>query len=73
MGNCDKCGHPETVYCSILFWVCCIRERRQLIEELRWLGIDNVLLKVLLGNGSRQSRLKILFKCLKKTVVMDII
>ncbi len=32
------------------------RERFQLIQELGWLGVDKISLKVLLGNGSRQSR-----------------
>ncbi len=39
------------------------RERFQLIQELGWVGVDNISLKVLLGNRSRQSRVhEILFK-----------
>ncbi len=68
--KCDKCGELETVIlieCSAYE-----RERFQLIQELGWLGVDNISLKVLLGNGLRQSRVhEILFKYLKNTGTID--
>ncbi len=45
-----------------------------LMQELGRLGVDNISLKVLLGSGSRQSRVHyILFKYLKNTGTIDII
>ncbi len=66
-GKCDKCGELETVMHILFECPAYERERFQLIQELGWLGVDNISLKVLLGNGSRQSRVhEILFKYLKK-------
>ncbi len=42
------------------------------MQELWRLGVDDISLKVLLGNGSRQSRVhEILFKYLKNTGTID--
>ncbi len=42
------------------------------MQELGRLGVDNISLKALLGNGSRQSRVhEILFKYLKNTGTID--
>ncbi len=55
-GKCDKCGQLETVM-HIIFECCAYeRERVQLMQELGRLGVDDISIKVLLGNGSRQSR-----------------
>ncbi len=55
-GKCDKCGEFETVMHILFECPAYERERFQLIQELGWLGVDKISLKVLLGNGSRQSR-----------------
>ncbi len=57
-----------------IIFECCAyeRERVQLIQELGRLGVDDISLKVLLGNGSRQSRVHdILFKYLKNTGTVE--
>ncbi len=63
----------ETVM-HILFECCAYeRERVQLMQELGRLGVDDISLKVLLGNGSRQSRVhEILFKYLKNKRTIDV-
>ncbi len=55
-GKCDKCGPLETVMHIIFECSAHERERVQLMQELGRLGVDDISLKVLLGNGSRQSR-----------------
>ncbi len=71
-GKCDKCGELETVVHILIECSAYERERFQLIQELCWLGVDNISLKVLLGNGLRQSRVhEILFKYLKNTGTID--
>ncbi len=55
-GKCDKCGEFETVMHILFECPAYERERFQLIQELGWLGVDKISLKVLLGNGSTQSR-----------------
>ncbi len=43
------------------------------MQELGRLGVDDISLKVLLGNGSRQSRVhEILFKYLKNTGTIEV-
>ncbi len=57
-----------------IIFECCAyeRERVQLIQELGRLGLDDISLKVLLGNVSRQSRVhELLFKYLKNTGTTD--
>lgn len=51
VGNYNKCGDPETGKHIIFECDAYERERLQLIQELGWLGTDNVSLKLLLGNG----------------------
>ncbi len=72
-GKCDKCGLLETVM-HIIFECCAYeRERVQLMQELGRLGVDDISLKVLLGNGSRQSRVhEILFKYQKNKETIDV-
>ncbi len=71
-GKCDKCGEFETVMHILFECPAYERERFQLIQELGWLGVDKISLKLLLGNGSRQSRVnEILFKYLKNTGTID--
>ncbi len=68
----DKCGEFETVMHILFECPAYERERFQLIQELGWLGVDKISLKLLLGNGSRQSRVnEILFKYLKNTGTID--
>ncbi len=55
-GKCDKCGQLETVMHILSECSAYERERVQLMQELGRLGVDNILLNILLGNGSRQSR-----------------
>ncbi len=54
-GKCDKCGELETVMHILFEWSVYERDIFQLIQELGWLGVENISLKLLLGNGSRQS------------------
>jgi len=72
-GKCDKCGELETVQhilleCAAYEWerqqlIAYEWERQQLIQELQWMGIDTISMKVLLGNGSRQSTIhELIFK-----------
>lgn len=56
-GDCDKCGDLETVKHILNECSAYERERFKLIQELGQLGVDNISLKVLLGNGSKQSRI----------------
>ncbi len=71
-GRCDKCGPLETVMHILFESSAYERERVQLMQELGRLGVDNIYLKVLLGNGSRQSIVhEILFKYLKNTGTID--
>ncbi len=66
-GKCDKCGQLETVMHIIFECSAYERERVQLMQKLGRLGVDHISLKVLLGNGSRQSRVhSMLFKYLEK-------
>ncbi len=50
-GNYNKCGDPETGKHIIFECDAYEREILQLIQELGWLGTDNISLKLLLGNG----------------------
>ncbi len=50
------CGQLETVMHIIFECYAYEKERVQLMQELGRLGVDNISLKELLGNGSRQSR-----------------
>ncbi len=54
--QCDKCGELETVMHILIECSAYEREIFLLIQELGWLGVDHISLKVLLRNGSRQSR-----------------
>ena len=48
------------------------RERQQFSQELGRMGVDTISIKVLLGNGIRQSRIhELLFKYLNKTGIVN--
>lgn len=71
-GKCDNCGELETVQHILLECAAYERERQQLSQELGRMGVDTISIKVLLGNGIRQSRIhELLFKYLNKTGIVN--
>jgi ribonuclease HI len=50
---CDHCNIPETIQHLILVCDKYLVPRRQLIKKLREVGVDNISLKVLLGNTNQ--------------------
>lgn len=70
-GKCDNCGELETVNHIILECPAYERERFDLIQELGQLEDKVISLKVLLGNGLRQSKIhEILIKYLGNIGIM---
>ncbi len=70
--QCDKFGELETVMHILIECSAYEREIFQLIQELGWMGVDHISLKVLLRNMSRQSRVhEKIFKYLKNTGTID--
>lgn len=67
-GNCDKCGLAETVEHVLIECEAYERERSQLRHALRNIDINELTLQVLLGEGTKQSRIyHELFIFLKET------